>query len=251
MSVEAGCPVSPKGFESNLPESAQSVVRQIQAMSSKGRARALLVGSRSWLSCIKKDGGENLPVDGVICDLLLFNAELGGLHLFTLCDSEQEEQLFAYSETAAKALKKALVTKGGCQEKFYIVNHVVPCSSPSVQIGQLSPDSRYPPEYDLRSSREKRNEILDSLVRLLAVVPSALSSRQGISFFNLLTEEQFKLLYQEIDKHRELWIQGAAGTGKTVVAVEFMRELLRRDSSLTKDEILYVCENKGLRRQIR
>lgn len=251
ISVKAGCPVSPEGFETNLSESAQLVLRQIQDISSKGRGRALLVASRSWLSCIKKDDEESLPADGIICDLLLFNVELGGLHLFTLCDSEQEEQVRSYSHTTAKALKKALVTDGDCHEKFYITNHVVPCRSPSVQISQPSPDYRYPMEYQLGSSRGKVNKILDSVVKILAVVPSTLSSKQGISFLNLLTKEQFQLVYQEIKRSRELWIQGAAGTGKTLVAVEFIKELCHRDPSLRKYEILYVCENRGLMKQIR
>ncbi|KAJ7365592.1 platelet maturation [Desmophyllum pertusum] len=251
FTVGKGCPISPKGFESNLPEAAQLVIRRLQEMSSRGRNRALLVASRSLNSSIN---GKSLSVDGVICDLLLFNAELGGLHLFTLCDSETDEQFLSYSHATAKALKKALVTIGGCHEQFYIVHHVVPCRAPAPteQIGQLFPDSRYPQEYDLEKPRDKINKILESLVIILATVtvPSPLSNKQGISFLNLLTKEQFQLVYQEIDYHRELWIKGVAGSGKTLVAVEFVKELRRRHPNLKQDEILYVCENKGIRQQI-
>lgn len=234
------------------------VTRQLQQMFSRGRNRALLVASRSLHSSISnsKDSGKSLSVDGVICDLLLFNAKLGGLHLFTLCDSETDEQLFlSYSHATAKALKKALVTIGGCHGQFYIVHHVVPCRAraPTEQIGQLLPDSRYPQEYDLEKPRDKINKILESMVIILATVtvPSPLSNKQGISFLNLLTKEQFQLVHQEIDYRRELWIKGAAGTGKTLVAVEFVKELRHRHPNLKQDEILYVCENKGIRRQIR
>ncbi|KAJ7385312.1 platelet maturation [Desmophyllum pertusum] len=224
FAVGEGCPISPKGFESNLPEAAPLVTRWLQEMSSRGHNRALLVASRSLHSSI--NGWRHDDDDGVICDLLLFNAELGGLHLFTLCDSKTDEQFLAYSHATAKALKKALVTIGGCHEKFYITHHVIPCRAraPTEQIGQLLPDSRYPQEYDLEKPRDQ--------------------------LLNLLTKEQFQLVYREIDDHRELWVKGAAGSGKTLVAVEFVKELRRRHPNLEQDEILYVCENKGIRQQI-
>ena len=256
--VEAGCPVSPKDFFKNLPKGAQEVVKRIQGFSSNGRSRALLVGSPSWRACVSNKSdvqGESLSVDGVICDLLLFNRELGGLRLLTLCDTDRvDESLVSYSHTTAKALKKVLVIQGGCNEKFYVTPHVVPCRAPERQIRQIRQiclDSLYPGNYKLEEHRAKINRILESLVIVLAAIPSALSSKQGVSFFNLLTKEQFQLLYQEIDRFKELWIKGPAGTGKTVVAVELIKELHRRDPDLKQDEILFVCENIGLRKQIR
>lgn len=239
--------MTPEGFETTLPDRAKEVIKRIQQRCSNGRNRALLVASRSWRSCL----GHGRKNDGVICDLLLFSREMNGLHLFTLSDSESEET-FRYAQTTARALKTALATDGGCHEKFYITPHVVPCRAVTVQVeAEFSADSRYPVEYQLESPREKLNEILKSLVIVLAQKPSMLSNKQGISFFNMLTKEQFQLLYQEIDRQRELWIKGAAGTGKTLVAVEFIRELRRRNPSLTDDNILYVCENLGIRREIR
>ena len=228
------------------------VTRQLQEMSSRGRNRALLVASRSLHSSIK-DSGKSLSVNDVICDLLLFSGQLDELHLFTLCDSVTDEEL-AYSHATAKALKKALATIGGCHEKFYITYHVIPCRAraPIEQIGQLLPDSRYPLEYDLPG--DKITKILESLVTILAAVTvpsSPLSNKQGIPFLNLLTKEQFQLVYQEIGYHRELWITGAAGSKKTLVAVEFVKELCRRDPNLGQYEILYVCENNRTRQQIR
>ena len=251
--VDFGCPVSPKGFESNLPEAAQQVIRQIQEQNSREGEPALLVASPSMLSSVERDKKHSTE-DGVICDLLLFNKELGGLHLFTLVDSGSKDQFLPYSHATAKAVKESLVMNGGCYEKFYITPHVVPCDRVGSQpLYELSPDSRYPKEYYLqtRPEPEKVNEILKSLVNVLAQVPSFLSNKQGLSFINLLTKQQFELLYEEIDEHRELWIHGAAGTGKTVVAVEFIRELLRRDHSLGYNNILYVCENVGLLEKIR
>ena len=249
--VDCGCPVSPKGFESNLPEAVQEVIRQIQEQNSREGEPALLVASPSMLSSVERDKKHSTE-DGVICDLLLFNKELGGLHLFTLVDSGSKDQFLPYSHATAKAVKESLVMNGGCYEKFYITPHVVPCDRVGSQpLYELSPDSRYPKEYYLQTRPVKVNEILKSLVNVLAQVPSFLSNKQGLSFINLLTTQQFQLLYEEIDEHRELWIDGAAGTGKTVVAVEFIRELLRRDHSLGYNNILYVCENVGLLEKIR
>lgn len=243
--------MSPEGFEANLPESAKHVIKEIQRQVSGGRNRSLLVASRSWLSCIKR--AENYKrKDCVICDLLLFQEALGGLHLFTLCFDGRETQSLSYAQTTAKALKRAFVVDGGCQEKFYITYHLVPCTETShMQFDRLFPDNRYPNEYRLDFSQEKINKILKSLVIVIAEVPSVLSNKQGIAFFNLLTEQQFQLLYQEIERHEELWVKGAAGTGKTLVAVEFIKELKRRDQSLTDKNILYVCENLGLKEKIR
>ena len=249
--VEPGCPISPKGFEANLPETAQQVIRQIQEQNSKGRDRALLVASPSMLSSVERDKKHSTE-DGVICDLLLLNRELGGLHLFTLINSGTKDQFSAYAHATAKAVKNSLVMNGGCYEKFYITSHVVPCDRVGTEpLYELTPDHRYPKEYHLKSPRANIHKILQSLVRVLAQVSSFLASKQGLSFFNLLTKEQFKLLYEEIDEHKELWIQGVAGTGKTVVAVEFIKELLRRDLHLRPKNILYVCENLGILSKIR
>lgn len=243
--------MSPEGFEANLPEPAKQVIKEIQQKVSSGHNCSLLVASRSWLSCIKR--AENYTTkDFVICDLLLFHKGLGGLHLFTLCFSGTEMQSLSYAQTTAKALKRALVVGGGCHEKFYITYHIVSCTETShTLLDRLFPDNRYPKEYRLDSSQEKINEILKSLVIVIAEVPSVLSNKQGIAFFNLLTEQQFQLLYQEIERHKELWVKGAAGTGKTLVAVEFIKELKRRDQSLTDENILYICENQGLKEKIR
>ena len=105
----------------------------------------------------------------------------------------------------------------------------------------------------MRHTPEKLNKILDALVIVLAKVPSTLSSALGVTFMNLLTPRQFQLVHEQIDEpgSRQLWVKGPAGSGKTLVAIEFIRELYCRDEHLTKDSILYVCENKGLREQVR
>ena len=164
------------------------MVRQIQLQNSKGSDHALLVASPSMLSSVKRDENHSKD-DGVICDLLFFKQELGGLHLFTFVNSGSQDQFLPYSHATVKAVKESLVMSDGCYEKFYITPHVVPCDRVgSEPLYELSPDSLYP--------------------------------------------------------------KGAGGTGETVVAVEFIRELLRRDPNLGYRNILYVCENVGLRVKI-
>ena len=239
----------PKGFVSNLPKEAKIVIRKIQDQITNG----LLVASPSMMSAVQKEGKRK--EDGVICDLLLLNESLGRLHLISLVSSGSQDQFFPHARATAKAVKKSLVRNGGCYEKFYITCQVVLCNRVGTKPLEIPyPDSRYPKEYHLRSSPQKLvkiNKILKSLVLVLAQFPSFLSNKQGLRFLNLLTKEQFELFHKAIDEHRELWIQGPAGTGKTVVAVEFIRTLLRRDPNLKPENILYVCERPAMLPQIR
>ena len=239
----------PKGYESTLPKETEIVIQEIQKRIPNG----LLVASPSMLSAVQKE--EQRKEDGVICDLLLLNESSAQLHLISLVSSGSQDQFFPHARATAKAVKKSLVRNGGCYEKFYITCQVVLCNSVGTEPFEIpSPDSRYPKEYHLRSSPQglvKINRILQSLVIVLAQFLSFLSNKQGLCFLNLLTKEQFALLYKEIDEHRELWIHGPAGTGKTVVAVEFMKELLRRDRNLRAANILYVCERPEMLPKIR
>ena len=239
----------PNGFVSNLPKQAKIVIRKIQDQITNG----LLVASPSMMSAVQKE--EQRKQDGVICDLLLLSESLGRLHLISLVSSGSQAQFFPHARATAKAVKKSLVRNGGCYEKFYITCQVVLCNRVGIEPLEIpSPDSRYPTEYHLRSSPQelvKINKILQSLVLVLAQFPSFLSNKQGLKFLNLLTKEQFELLHKEIDEHRELWIQGVAGTGKTVVAVEFINELRRRYPYLARENILYVCERPEMLPQIR
>lgn len=232
--------MTPKGFESNLPQNAKSVLSDIQKTCSESYERGLIAASRSWHSDMKKK-----PIDGVVCDLVLISPNMEGLHLVTLCSGSEFEPFLQCSREAAESIKRRLVQEGACREKFFISYHVVSCE------GTTKPAltyNWYPPGYEL--DRKKLNEVLKALVILLATVPSPLGSKMGVSIMNLLTEEQFQLVYQQIEVNKELWVHGAAGTGKTLVAIEFMRELHHREK-LRKHEILCVCENQGIAQQIR
>lgn len=222
---------------------AKGVIKQVQEKCSGSRRRGLLLGCHSLAASLDSDIP---PAEGVVCDLLLISRDIG-LHVLTITDTEDHGQITHYSHAAAQALKRDLVLKGGCKEKFCVSYHVVPCSATAVDVP--NGDNRYPKSYSMAFTREKLTNILDALVIILSKVPSTLSTKLGVSFLHLLTKEQFLLVKQKINEHREYWIQGAAGTGKSLVAVEFMRELRRRDKSLKKEEILYVCENSGMRAQ--
>ena len=247
--VGPGRQVVPKGFVSNLPEEAKQIIRKIQEQAANG----LLLASSSLLSAIQKEGQRK--EDSVICDLLLLSESLGRLHLISLVSSGSQDQFFPHARATAKAVKKSLVRNGGCYEKFYITCQVVLCNRVETELFEIpSADSRYPKEYDLRSSPQelvKISKILQALVLVLAQFPSSLSNKQGLRFLNLLTKEQFALLYKEIDQHRELWIQGLGGTGKTMVAIQFINELRRRYPYLARQNILYVCERPEMLPQIR
>ena len=240
--------MTPEGFESTVPM-AKSVIEQIQkkcsSQLSSSRSRGLLVGFHSLPASLDCD----MPaVDvRVICDLLLVSRDRG-LHLFTLyrSDTKDDGQFMQYSHAAAKALKRKLVMEGGCREGFYVGYQIVHCSA-TTAVDLSIGNSHYPKSYAMGFTREKLSAVLHALVIVLASVPSTLSTKLGVRFLNLLTKEQFHLVKTKINDHREYWVQGAAGTGKSIVAVEFMRELRRRDKNLEKNEILYVCENKGMR----
>lgn len=211
-------------------------------MSSTGRRRGLIVGSKSWRANL----GES-PSNDVICDLLVIGRELGGLHLYTVCKQGKEEDCLNYSREVSLLIKKSLVQNGGCSVKFYITYHVV---SSSAKVEPPHHDERYPQCYDLCNCKQNLNVVLKALAIILAQVPSPLSSNLGVEIMCLLTKEQFELIHKEIHHKRELWVKGAAGTGKTLVALEVIKKIALLNN-LGKNEILFVAENEGIVQQIR
>ena len=184
---------------------------------------------------------------GVICDLLLISRSKGIL-FYTVVDRDHD--LAQYNFRVSRLLKQKLV-EAGCKEKFYISCHVITCGANSINVSFKG--AAYPDSYSvtLALARPKFSSILKSLVIVLASCPSLLANRLGMEFLNLLTKEQFKILWEfagELDDSRTLWINGPAGTGKTNVAVAFMDLLKRR--GFQKENILFICENKGLRHLI-
>ena len=227
----------------NLPSEAHAVINQIQTVCRSIFDCGLLVVSRSWP---RDTGGK--AIDGVICDVLVVSRGMGGLHLYTLCDTEDETYQH-YSKKATHAIKRSLLDHGARGQKFYVSFHVVSCCE-HVEVELPSRDQRFPDSYDLASSEEKLDEILKAMVIGLAVVPSTLSSKVGVTILNLLTDKQFELVFEKINMTRKLWVKGVAGTGKTLVAIEIIKRV-QDIEKLKGHEILYVCENEGIANQVR
>lgn len=241
--VQEGFPVTPNGFHENMSKHVQDIILGIKKRSSSHtKSRGLIVASKSWRASL---GGS--PCDDVICDLLVISTGLGGLHLYTVCKEGKEEECLQYSKEVSHLLKTSLVRDGGCSVRFYISYHT---SSVSKEVEFPLPNKQYPQGYDLKGRREDLNLVLKALVIVLAKVPSLLSSKLGVTFMCLLTREQFELVHQQIYVNRELWVKGAAGTGKTLVAMEVVKKI-RQKELLEKQEVLYVAENEGIVQQIR
>ncbi|XP_029214056.2 schlafen family member 5-like [Acropora millepora] len=240
--AQDGFPVTPEGFQESLEKEVQDIIVRIQKLSSTSRKRGLIVASKSWQANL----GES-PSNDVICDLLVISRGLGGLHLYTVCKEGKEEDCLSYSREVSLLIKKHLVQNGGCSVKFYITNHVV---SSSAKVEPPHHDKRYPRCYDLCNCKQNLNVVLKALVIILAQVPSPLSTNLGVKIMCLLTKEQFQLVHNEIHHRRELWVKGAAGTGKTLVAREVIKKIVLLNS-LDKNEILFVAENEGIVQQIR
>ena len=233
----------PEGFQESLQKEEQDIISQIQRLSSlRTEESGLIVASKSWRANL----GE-WPSDHVVCDLLVISTGLGGLHLYTVCKEGMEDECDDYSKEVSQNLKRRLVQNGGCSVMFYITYHVVSCST---KVEPPLYDDRYPQCYDLINRKQHFNEVLKALVIVLAQVPSTLSNYLGVNIMFLLTKEQFQLVHKEIYHKRELWVKGAAGTGKTLVALEVIKKI-RLMENLGKDEILFVGENEGIVHQVR
>lgn len=233
----------PEGFQKSLPKEVQDTIVEIQRLCShKTKERGLIVASKSWRANL----GE-LPNDHVVCDLLVISKGLGGLHLYTVCREGMEDECDDYSKEVSLNIKRRLVQNGGCSVRVYISYHVV---SRSTKVEPPLSDDRYPQCYDLLNQKQGLNVVLKALVIILAQVPSTLSNNLGVNIMCLLTKEQFQLVHKEIYDKRELWVKGAAGTGKTLVALEAIKKI-RLMEKLEKSEILFVGENKGIVHQVR
>ena len=243
ISVKEGFPVMPEGFQKSLPEEVQDMIVQIQRLSClRTKKRGLIIATKSWRANL----GE-LPSDHVVCDLLVISRGLGGLHLYTVCREGMEDECDDYSKDVSQNIKRRLVQNGGCSVRVYISYHVV---SRSTKVEPPLSDERYPPCYDLLNQKQGLNVVLKALVIILAQVPSTLSNNLGVNIMCLLTKEQFQLVHKELYHERELWVKGAAGTGKTLVALEVIKKIGLMEK-VEKDKILFVGENEGIVHQIR
>ena len=150
------------------------VVKKIQQRHAS--SRACIVAAPSWGACINRGERREAYQQNIFCDLLLFDRQLGGLHLFTLFKSRptvRQDKVYGYD--AAKTLKKALVLDGGCNEGFYIGYHAVHYFHYCSEIQpEFCPDlgNRYLSQYtceEEETNEEKMNRVLESLVSVFSV----------------------------------------------------------------------------------
>ncbi|NXG47060.1 SLFN8 protein, partial [Psilopogon haemacephalus] len=103
----------------------------------------------------------------------------------------------------------------------------------------------YPPHYGMVSNGNLR-DLLRALTVALLTFKSFLSDRVGYEFLNLLTFKQYELLSENLHRTKKLYVYGLPGTGKTVLAMKIM-EKIRIMLQCSQEEVLYICETKGLR----
>ena len=85
-------------------------------------------------------------------------------------------------------IKKYLSENSARGQRFYLSYHVLPCRAGG-EVIRLLPDDRYLKSDDFHTPRAKLNEILKVMLKTVAVVPSTLSSKLGVTIFNLFTKE--------------------------------------------------------------
>lgn len=82
--------------------------------------------------------------------------------------------------------------------------------------------------------------IVTSILITIASYKSHIAQSPSDEYFYLLTCDQLELLWTR-QFTKQLWIHGPPGAGKTVAALEMIRELICRGCQPT--QVLYVAEN--------
>ncbi|KAL7870896.1 hypothetical protein SRHO_G00083930 [Serrasalmus rhombeus] len=201
----------------------------------------ILVMSTSWAVDV------NLPRnEAVICEALLVTTDHYPT-LFSWVESGSPE-LWQYVSKTAFNIKQKLVNLGGYTERLCVIPHLVDCQTGELILNEADGGPPYPESYILGDVQEVV-ALLQSLAIVVLSFTSPLSDTLGCEFFNLLTEEQFSILrgYTGI---KRLFIHGPPGSGKTLIAMEKIRRIQKSESCEIKD-ILYLCENVGLRDFVR
>ncbi|ERE67504.1 schlafen family member 13-like protein [Cricetulus griseus] len=204
----------------------------------------LLILSRSWAVDLDLEEKE-----GVICDALLI-AEKSSPTLYTIL-KQQNVWGQDYCTRTAFALKQKLVNTGGYTGKVCVMTKVL-CLSPKSKVDTSegsAPSIDYPLSYNLPNTQEVET-LLQALVIVLLNFRSFLSDQLGCEVLNLLTAQQYEMFSKNLRKHRELFVHGLPGSGKTIMAMKIM-EKIRNTFHCEANRILYICENRPLRDLIR
>lgn len=196
--------------------------------------RGFVLMDRSWSGNVEC---KPAPAE-IVCDMLVLSHNVMP-RLITVA-RESSKGVEQYSSYLAKKLKGALVNKGGCLECFGIDFGIILLQDINDEMWLPLPVSNYPIGYNMTT--ERFNKIREALVILLAgFESSSFNPAVGVKFLYVLTPEQYKI---SIKEEPFVIVSAPPGTGKTVVAIERIKRLRRRNVS--KEEILYICENKSL-----
>ncbi|KAM6315538.1 schlafen family member 13-like [Podargus strigoides] len=211
----------------------------------KQLSEGVLIFSRSW--AVEVGLPENQKI---ICDVLLIAKDRPPT-LYTIHQHENSKDLFEYSRRVAQKLKEKVVNTGGYIHKLCVIPKLLTLHS-EINCGEewdLNIQEMYPQNYSLINS-DNLEALLHALTVALLTFESFLSNYVGFEFLNLLTIQQYQLLSKSLHKSKKLYVYGLPGTGKTIVALKII-EKIRIMLQCTKEEVLYVCENKPLRDFVR
>ncbi|XP_032902276.1 schlafen family member 13-like [Amblyraja radiata] len=213
-----------------------------------GGRKGILIFSRSWAVDI------NLPKhNGAICDALLLAT--GGAPLLYTIVREEDEAITEYSRNTAMSIKQKLVNVGGYAGKLCVIPKILHYVDPEMaKHGNASSQQQteqvlqvqYPPSYE-DLTKDDITKLLKAVTIVLLHFTSVLSDKIGSEFLNLLSFQQFQILHSkhDIENCKKLFIHGLPGTGKTVMAEHLVRRIINT-FHCTRDEVLYICENRPL-----
>lgn len=213
-----------------------------------GGRNGILIFSRSWAVDI------NLPKhNGVICDALLLAT--GGAPLLYTIVREEDEAITEYSRNTAMCIKQKLVNVGGYAGKLCVIPNILHYVDPEMaKHGNASSQQQtehvlqvqYPPSYE-NLTKDDITKLLKAVTIVLLHFTSVLSDKIGSEFLNLLSFQQFQILHSkhDIENCKKLFVHGLPGTGKTVMAEHLIRRIINT-FHCTRDEVLYICENRPL-----
>ncbi|XP_032902277.1 schlafen family member 13-like [Amblyraja radiata] len=213
-----------------------------------GGRKGILIFSRSWAVDI------NLRKhNDVICDALLLAT--GGAPLLYTVVTKEDDAITEHSRNTAMSIKQKLVNVGGYAGKLCVIPKILHYVDPEMaKRGNASSQQqtehvlqfRYPPSYE-DLTKDDITKLLKAVTIVLLHFTSVLSDKIGSEFLNLLSFQQFQILHSkhDIEKCKKLFIHGLPGTGKTVMAEHLVRRIMNT-FHCTRDEVLYICENRPL-----
>ena len=215
--------------EKNCIRNLQNILQQ-----SYSDNKGFVMFDKSWSGNV----GIAPPPDEVLCDMFVMSHS-GMPRMITLA-RECSEKVKMYNLNLGKKLKAALVNKGGCLKYVGIDAQIILLND--INDGMILPPSNasYPAAYNMNPQIFAK--IREALVIVLAgFESSSFNPTVGVSFLYVLTTEQYDI---SILEDPFVVVSAPPGTGKTVVAMERIKRLQKRNVS--KVEILYICENKSL-----